>query len=143
MIAAHPVAGVGFVNFDHVQKEYYDPSALGDLAEMDSSEFWEGGTHNSLLTPVAELGVLVGGIYLLLVGRVFLSGFRYLRSKRSRTDDQIALVTCAILVGMVFVINASLVELRYTLTPNALFWVGAAFIERASRHQRYNPLRVR
>lgn len=143
MIAAHPVAGVGFVNFDHVQKEYYDPSALGDLGEIDSSEFWEGGTHNSLLTPVAELGALVGGIYLLLVGRVFFLGFRCLRSKRPRTHDQTALVTCAILVGIVFVINASLVELRYTLTPNAMFWVGAAFIERASRHQFHNAWRVR
>ena len=109
---------------------------------MDSSEFWEGGTHNSLLTPVAELGILVGGIYLLLVGRVFLSGLRFLRSKRPRTADQIALVTCATLVAIVFVINASLVELRFTLTPNALFWVSAAFIERASRHQPHNSVGV-
>ena len=113
------------------------------IEDIDSSEFWEGGTHNSLLTPVAELGVLVGGVYLLLIGRVFFLGFRYLRSKRSQKDDRTALVTCAILMGIVFVINASLVELRYTLTPNALFWVSAAFIERASRHQRYNPSRIR
>ncbi len=140
MIAAHPVAGVGFVNFDHVQKEYYDPSVLDDLGEIDSSQFWEGGTHNSLLTPVAELGILVGGAYLLLVGRVFFLGVRYLRSKFSRTNDRGALVTCAILMGIVFVINALLVELRYTLTPNALFWVGAAFIERASRRNHDNPV---
>ena len=49
---------------------------------------------------------------------------------------------CAILMGIVFVINALLVELRYTLTPNALFWVGAAFIERASRRGRYNPVQA-
>ena len=135
MIAAHPLAGVGFVNFDHVQTEYYDPSVLANLGDTDSSEFWEGGTHNSLLTPMAELGVLIGGLYLFLVVRVFFAGFRYLRSKQVRSEHRTALVTCAILMGIVFVVNALLVELRFTLTPNALFWVGAAFIERASQHR--------
>jgi hypothetical protein len=42
--------------------------------------------------------------------------------------DHLALIA-SVLIGIAYVLNGMFVELRYVLTPHALFWVFAAFSE--------------
>jgi O-antigen ligase len=129
MIMAEPVLGIGFGRFDLLQTAYADLGLLGPLA---GEELWEGGTHNTLLTLVAELGVPIGAfaVFLFLwpiwvAARVMLG-----RTRRRLGPQEQCLVVSGLLVLIAFVINASFVELRYTATPNLLFWMFAAVILR-------------
>lgn len=130
MVSHHPLTGVGFGNFDLLQDKFFDPGALV-VKKLTEGEFWSGGTHNTLLTPFAELGILPAGIFLFVVLRALFLGFMLSRSNRQSGDiKDRSLSVCSFLVCFVFFINAIFVELRYSLTPNALFWVFASFIER-------------
>jgi hypothetical protein len=129
MIFQHPIIGIGYGNFDLFQEDFFDPTAK-IVATFTEGNFWSGGTHNTLLTPFAELGILIGGLLLFLILRVVIVGFIYSRNSvivGKNADSQ--LVLCSTLICMAFILNAFFVELRYTLTPNALFWVFAGIIE--------------
>jgi O-antigen ligase len=129
MIKEHPLGGIGFGRFDILQTEFFDPSLFSEIEERPG-KLWEGGTHNTLLTPLAELGVIVGLTFVALVIRVIVRGIRITvrdNPPGSTMDHQILIAS--VLIGIAYMINAVFVELRYILTPNALFWVFAAFIE--------------
>ena len=130
MIAAHPVIGIGFGNFDLYQEQFFlRPQALGDYSATSRAEFWAGGTHNTLLTPLAELGLVAGVLYLGLVLWSVVTMWRMAGSNRPAAETS-GLPMCAALVGVVFLVNALFVELRFTPTPNALFWVMIALAQR-------------
>lgn len=129
MIVENPLTGVGFGQFNALQTEYLNSGIL-DL--VSRTEFWAGGSHNTFLTLLAELGVLVGGGFVLLViwvmTRPFIDLWRAGSSsgERELSDDRKALILTAGLVAVAYFINGSAVEIRYTLTPTALFWLFAA-----------------
>jgi O-antigen ligase len=129
MIRGHPLTGIGFGNFDLRQEGFFDRSAKM-VAQFTEGTFWSGGTHNTLLTPLAELGIFVGGLFLFLVVRILWLGLTRSRQARPTASHAGAPpVLCCTLVCIAFVVNALFVELRYTLTPNALLWVFAGLIE--------------
>ena len=130
MIGARPIAGIGYGNFDLQQEAFFDPTSRV-VAAFTEGAFWSGGTHNTLLTPFAELGVLAGSLLLLLVLRVPWAGL--VRSFRAGAPGPEPLLLCCTLVGVAYVVNAVFVELRYTLTPNALFWIAAALLDSPPR----------
>lgn len=135
MIAAHPVLGVGFGNFDSYQEEFFlRPQVLANLSTTTRKEFWAGGTHNTLLTPIAELGMAAGGLYLAIVlWGVFRAWRTPSMAGGSRLKGGVGeLPMCAFLIGVTFIVNAVFVELRFSLTPHALLW---AFIALAQRHR--------
>lgn len=128
MIAAHPMQGVGFGDFEQVQRQYYvSGAAFGAVAF--AKELWEGGSHNTLLTPLAEMGLLIGGLYLVLLFRIPLISFRS-RVPVARGSVRHPVAVCGGLVGLAFLVNAVFVELRFSLTANALLWTFAALAER-------------
>jgi O-antigen ligase len=133
MITAHPLLGIGFGNFDLVQDAFFlRPQPIGPATAATLREFWAGGTHNTLLTPIAELGVL-GGLYLgVVLWGVWMTWRAARVATRTGADGGAAvgaLATCASLVGVGFLVNALLVELRFTPTPNLLFWSFVAIAE--------------
>ena len=134
MIAEHPVVGVGFGNFDRYQQDFFfRPRAFGSLSAPAAAGFYAGGTHNTLLTPMAELGMVVGGLYLLLVGWSIASAFVKMRTAARRMPPgyEAGLAMCGLLVGVGFVINAFFVELRFTPTPSALLWIFMGLVQGA------------
>lgn len=138
MIRGHPLTGIGFGNFDLRQEGFFDPSARM-VAQLTEGTFWSGGTHNTLLTPFAELGIVVGGLFLLLVLRILWLGLARSRQARlTAAHGGAPPLLCCTLVCIAFVVNTLFVELRYTLTPNALFWVCAGLIE-TYRGSLWNP----
>jgi O-antigen ligase len=130
MISKNPLTGVGFGNFDLIQEKYYDPNTL-IITKLTEGEFWSGGTHNTIITIFAELGILLGSLFLVLIIRPLFIAFRIFLpcSAKIIGEKRHNIVACSFLVCLGFIINAMFVELRYTLTPIALFWVFAAFIE--------------
>ncbi len=129
MVYAHPLLGVGYGNFGNVMSDYFEFSHFLSIAF--SKGFWEGGSHNTLLTALAELGIVFGSLYAGILGFATLGGVRTYLSRRPRLrPDQAGLLLTATLVGLAFLVNAVTVELRYTLTPNALLWVFAALSQR-------------
>lgn len=135
MILKHPLAGIGFGNFDLLQEKFFDPEAKV-VATFTEGAFWSGGTHNTLLTLFAELGVIAGSLFLLLVVRTPLVGLSRLRGKvLGHTDSDKRLILCSALVCVSFISNAIFVELRYVLTPSALFWIFAGIIEKYDHAQ--------
>lgn len=130
MILKHPLAGIGYGNFDLLQEKFFDPRTK-IVATFTEGAFWSGGTHNTLLTLFAESGFLVGGLFLFLVLRTPFIGLSRLRSTAlARSDSDNRVVLCGTLVCMAFIFNAIFVELRYVLTPSALFWIFAGIIEK-------------
>ena len=130
MISQHYITGVGFGNFDLLQMKYFDPRSL-IVMKYTEGDLWAGGTHNTLLTPLAELGVVAGGIFLFLILRTFIVAKVSINShKYIDQDERLGILICGLLVCLSFFVNALFVELRYTLTPNALFWIFCAFIEK-------------
>ena len=130
MISKHYITGVGFGNFDLLQEKYFDPSSR-ILMKFTEGDLWAGGTHNTLLTPVAELGIIVGGIFLFLIFSLFFVAIVSIKSYKLRDkDERHGFLVCSLLVSLAFIVNALFVELRYTLTPNALFWIFCAVIEK-------------
>jgi O-antigen ligase len=141
MIVEHPLIGIGFGNFDRYQEQFFlHPRVLGGLSITRRAEFWAGGTHNTWLTPVAELGVVAGGLYLILVLSGLFNALRRTTEASASTPPHgswgAGLALCSFLTGVAFIVNSSLVELRYTLTPNAMFWV---FMALAKTGPRYGP----
>jgi O-antigen ligase len=140
MVAEHPLMGVGFGNFDLYQRDYFfRPRAFGSLSAPAAAGFYAGGTHNTLLTPIAELGVVVGGLYLVLVGWSIASAFVTMRAaaRRGPPGREAGLTMCSLLVGVAFVINAFFVELRFTPTPNGLFWIFMGLVQGAETPASY------
>jgi len=132
MIMAHPGLGIGFGRFDLLQSAYADLGLLGGLA---GDELWEGGTHHTLLTLVAELGVLVGLVAVaLFLWPIWVACRAVLgRARRSFSPGDRGLLVAGLLVLVAFIINANFVELRYSPTPSLLFWAFAAFVLRTDR----------
>lgn len=129
MIKDHPLGGIGFGRFDILQTEFFDPPMFGDMVEQPG-KLWEGGTHNTLLTLFAELGVIGGLIFAVLVIRVIVHGIRLtVRGISSKHSMDHLILNASVLIGIAYVLNGMFVELRYVLTPHALFWVFAAFSE--------------
>ena len=130
MISKHYFTGVGFGNFDLLQIKYFDPRSL-IVMKFTEGDLWAGGTHNTLLTPVAELGIVVGGIFLFLIFRIIFVAIVSVKSYKLRDqDEKRGILVCSLLICLAFFVNALFVELRYTLTPNALFWIFYAVIEK-------------
>jgi hypothetical protein len=130
IVMAHPITGTGFRMFGKVNEEYYQAgAAFGEQAYQD--KFFRASSHNTLLTPIAELGLFVGGLYLILLCRAVANG---LHAPVGRTVEERAstrrLLICSLLVGIGYLVNGIAVEFQSALTPNALFWVFAAFSER-------------
>lgn len=136
MIVAHPALGIGFSNFDLYQWLFFlRPQALQNLSATPHAEFWAGGTHNTWLTPLAELGLVTGGLYLGMLLWQLLTAFRgaWGNERSGAPNPVVGLPLCVALVGLVFLVNATFVELRYTATPNLIFWAFAALFQQ----QRY------
>lgn len=130
MISQHYITGVGFGNFDLLQEKYFDPRSR-IVMNFTEGDLWAGGTHNTLLTPVAELGIVVGGVFLFLIFRTFFVAIDSINSYKLRDqDERRGILVCGLLVCLAFFVNALFVELRYTLTPNALFWIFCALFEK-------------
>jgi O-antigen ligase len=130
IVLAHPITGSGYRTFALVDEEYYNRAqAFGNLSYQE--KWFSAGSHNTLLTPLAEMGLLAGGFYLFLLCRAVANGLRApLGGTPGERDGTRGLLVCSLLVGIPFLINGLAVELQYTLTPNALFWAFAAFSER-------------
>lgn len=131
MVLEQPVSGVGYGNFGELNQEYYNRGThFGELTYQEN--WYQIGSHNTLLTPLAEMGVLLGGMYCFLVLRAVWRSLVFRPIGRSPAEaEQIAgLLGCGLLVGVAFLVNAIAFEFRYVVTPNALFWVFAAFAER-------------
>jgi hypothetical protein len=133
MILAHPVLGAGFGTFQELSREYYNAARIfGNLSYQ--KEWANVGSHSNFLTPIAEMGLLMGGLYLFLTVRVMASSFR---EPLGRTPEEQArvrgLLVCSLLVGVPFLLNGLAGDFKYFLTPNALFWTFGAFAERHAR----------
>jgi hypothetical protein len=131
MVLDKPALGSGYGRFAELNQEYYNRGThFGALSYQE--QWYQVGSHNTLLTPLAEMGVVLGGLYLFLIFRAV--GHSLPRGSGARPgvkEEQVGgLLTCGLLIGVAFLVNAVLFELRYELTPNALFWVFAAFAER-------------
>jgi O-antigen ligase len=131
MISDYPVTGIGYGRFDLMQDKFFDYRTV-IVSKFTDGSLWPGGTHNTLLTIFAELGIIPGTLFLLLLARPAYYGFKLSRLHRPKEENPEAgyVFVCSLLVCIVFVINALAVELRYTLTPNGLFWIFAAVLER-------------
>jgi O-antigen ligase len=134
IILAHPLTGSGYRTFADVDEQYYNSGqAFGNLSYQDKWFLAGNGTgsHSTLLTPLAEMGLLAGGLYLFLLCRAVANGLRAPIGRTPEESDRTrGLLVCSLLVGIPFLVNGLAVELQYTLTPNALFWVFAGFSER-------------
>jgi hypothetical protein len=141
MVLDHPALGSGYGSFSELNQEYYNRGThFGSLSYQE--HWYQVGSHNTLLTPLAEMGVFLGGLYLFLMLRAVVRGLAWRSPARStREEEQIrGLLGCGLLVGVAFLVNAIAFEFRYVLTPNALFWVFAAFAERHHALERYAAL---
>jgi len=135
MFVMHPIVGIGFGNFDLYQIEFFRrPTVLGEYAAAVPGGFWAGGTHNTLVTPLAEMGLLAGGLFIALaVGgtiAALVNGYRAGRGEKPGAP--VGVSVCAGLAGLAFLVNAVFVELRFTATPNAIFWVLLALAQSSS-----------
>lgn len=129
MFLAHPVAGVGYGNFDRFQVDFYNRGRhFGGKAFNE--RFWEGGSHNTLLTPFAEMGILVGTLSIGLLLSRLLVGLRATVPTSSGKRLRHPILVSGSLMVVAFMINGVLVELRYTATPTLLLWSFAAIVER-------------
>jgi hypothetical protein len=133
MILAHPLTGAGFGSFEQLSREFY--TAARALSALSYQKEWaDVGSHNNFLTPLAEMGLLAGGLYILLVARVAVNG---LRAPQGRTAQEVGrvrgLLVCSVLVALPFLVGGLAGDFRYFLTPNALFWTFAGFTERHAR----------
>jgi hypothetical protein len=136
MIWAHPLLGSGFGTFFDLSREYFFAARL--FGDFEYQKGWDDvGSHSTFLTPLAELGLLIGGLYLILVARSVAIGVRPAagRSPEERAKVQTILLA-SMLVGVPFIVGGLANDLRGGLTPNALFWTFAAFTERNFRLQR-------
>lgn len=140
MVLDHPAFGSGYGNFAELNQEYYNRGThFGSLSYQE--HWYQVGSHNTLLTPLAEMGIFLGGLYLFLILRAVVRGLVLRGGARTREEEQIrGLLGCGLLVGVAFLVNAIAFELRYVLTPNALFWVLAAFAERHHALKRHVAL---
>jgi O-antigen ligase len=128
---AHPWRGSGYGSFVMLNEEYYNRAAqFGALSYQE--RWYQVGSHNTLVTPLAEMGFVLGGLYVWLVLRPLVLALWRNRagSGPAQSAEVRGVLICALLVCVVFVVNGLLVEFRWALTPNALFWVFAALIER-------------
>jgi O-antigen ligase len=131
MIWAHPILGTGFGTFLDLSREYFFAARL--FGGFDYQSGWNDvGSHNMFLTPLAELGVIIGGLYFILVVRAVVIGIRPVAVGRTQEERATvhSLLLASMLVGLPFIIGGFLNDLRGGLTPNALFWTFAAFTER-------------
>jgi O-antigen ligase len=131
MVLAHPLGGTGCGTFGRLNQEYYNQGThFGALTYQDN--WYQVGSHNTLTTPLAEMGLPLGLLYLVLLCRaVVLSGGSAQLGHTPADREQIqGLLTCGLVVSVVFVVSALSHELRFILAPNALLWVFAAFAER-------------
>lgn len=129
MVLTHPVIGVGYGNFDRLQHSFYEGGKhFGAIAF--NKEFWEGGSHNTLLTPFAEMGVIVGALNIgFLLSRI-VAGLRTRVPTPSGALMFHPVLICGSLMFVAFMLNAVFVETRYTATPTLLLWSFAAVVER-------------
>ena len=132
MIVAHPVTGIGFGNFDLYQEQFFlRPKVLTELSTTTREGFWAGGTHNTLLTPAAELGVIAGGLYVILaLAQTLGAAWRRPRAATYHSVLESGLPVCAFLVGLTFLVNGAFVELRFSPTANALMWLFVGMAQR-------------
>jgi O-antigen ligase len=129
MVLSHPLVGVGYGNFDLLQHQFFEGGKhFGSIAF--NKEFWEGGSHNTLLTPFAEMGILVGLLnFGFLLSRIWIGLRTKIRPRAGETIRHPVLI-CSALLFVGFILNAVFVELRYTSTPTLLLWSFAALAER-------------
>ena len=129
MFLAHPLAGVGYGNFDRFQVDFYNRGQhFGGLAF--NKEFWDGGSHNTLLTPFAELGLFVGLLNLAFLLSRIPPGLEPVVDDRGGRRLRHPVLVCGSLMVVAFIISGFFVEFRYTATPTLLLWSFAAIVER-------------
>ena len=130
IVIAHPIVGSGFRTFGKVNEEYFMAGRVfGGRAYQD--KWFEAGSHNTLFTPIAELGLFVGGLYLFLLCRAVVNGlYPPISGTAEERSLNRQLLIASVLVGIPFLINGLAVEFQSSLTPNALFWAFAGFGER-------------
>lgn len=117
MIADKPIVGWGAGTFDEVSDRYlFD--ALGVYITKDTS-------HVTLLTILAELGILGASLYLLFILSNLI--YRKIRAAELPVDDQLIV---AVNVGGViaFTINAFLIDMRFYSIAYSWFFINLGFI---------------
>ncbi len=123
IIAAHPL-GVGMRNF---------PIAEGHLVENVVGERWMDA-HNALLEATAELGIVGGIVFLVLLKRAMQAANRL----RHRVSPDIAAVGLALVLAMFgYFVTASFLSKAYT----AILYILVAVIIAADRIDRYASTR--
>ena len=130
MILTHPIAGVGYGNFDALEVEFFNKGQHFGWVPASNEKFWDGGSHNSFLTPFAELGILVGCLNIGLLLTRLVVGLRPLKPTTWANTRRHPVIVTGGLMVIAFLINGLLVEMRYTATPNLLLWSFAALVER-------------
>jgi O-antigen ligase len=129
MIIAHPLAGVGYGNFDLLQVDFFNRGThFGGVAF--NKQFWDGASHNALLTPFAELGIFVGALNLGFLLSRLLAGLKPVARTAAGQAIRHPVLLCGSLMVLAFMINGVLVDFRNTATPTLLLWSFAAIVER-------------
>jgi O-antigen ligase len=129
MVLAHPVTGVGYGNFDLLQVDFFNRGRhFGGVAF--NKEFWDGASHNALLTPFAELGIFVGALNLGFLLSRLLAGLKPISRTPAGKSIYHPVLICGSLMVVAFMVNGVLVDFRNTATPTLLLWSFAALVER-------------
>ena len=136
MVLAHPVFGAGFGTFAELSREYYNAARI--FGGLSYQKGWaEVGSHSTFLTPLAEMGLLVGGLYVVLAVRAVWNGLGPPVGRTPEEREEVrGLLVCCLLVGVPFLVGGLAADFKPVLTPNALFWTVAGFTERHRRLRR-------
>jgi tetratricopeptide (TPR) repeat protein len=126
MFKDHPVAGVGWGNYELLYP-YYQAKYV-KIPRYSTYRTHSNNAHNELLEIITQVGILGLGIYLWLFFVFFKSAFQIYRKAEKEKDRVLVLGLAAGIIGM-FVDNMLNVSMHFPM-PAMPFWIniGAIFV---------------